>query len=410
MVTPPTFSLDAKYTQRDGTILLSGVQALIRLLLDQRRADQRSGLNTAGLISGYRGSPLAGFDLLLERSAALLEQHQIRFIPGVNEDLGATMLYGSQTANLFPEPKYDGVFGMWYGKAPGVDRSGDIFKHANFAGTGRHGGVLVVAGDDPGSKSSTLPSHSEPALYDALMPILAPGSIQQILDFGRLGYALSRYSGLWVGFKLTNLLADEFGTAEVGQDRPAVVTPALQINGRPWQPTQTHTLGSPTSLRLEQEIHEGRLVAARAFASANQLNRIRVNPPDAWIGLVAAGKTYAELREALLALGLDDAALAQAGVRLLQLGMIFPLDEALIGEFAAGLEEIVVIEEKRPFIELFIRDALYHHSTRPRIVGKRDERDQPLLPAHGELDATQIAPIIAGRLARRLPQFAALSA
>ncbi len=254
MQTQQTYTLDAKYTQAEGTILLSGVQALVRLPLDQRRADAQRGLNTAGLISGYRGSPLAGLDLLLKRNEQLFSEQHIRFIPGVNEDLGATMIFGSQIANLFPRPKYDGVIGMWYGKAPGVDRSGDIFKHANFAGVGRYGGVLAVAGDDAVSKSSTLPSQSEAALYDALMPILMPGNIQDVLDFGRLGFELSRFSGLWVGFKIANQLADEFGTAEISAERIGLVLPNFELNGRPWRPTQTHTLGAPTSLAMEQEI------------------------------------------------------------------------------------------------------------------------------------------------------------
>jgi indolepyruvate ferredoxin oxidoreductase len=399
-----TFSLDAKYTQTEGTILLSGVQALVRLPLDQRRADIRQGLNTAGLISGYRGSPLAGLDLLIQRSAKLLGEHQVRFIPGVNEDLGATMIFGSQIANLFPQPKYDGVIGIWYGKAPGVDRSGDIFKHANFAGSGRYGGVLAVAGDDPMSKSSTLPSASETAMYDALMPVLTPGNVQEVLDYGRLGFELSRFTGLWVGFKVTNLVAEQFSTALVGAERLIVDRPELIINGRAWKPSQTHTLGSPTSLALEQEIHEGRLVAAVAFAAANRLNRITVAAPGAWIGIVAGGKPYYELRQALSGLGLDDAALERAGVRILQVGMPFPLDQALVREFARGLEEILVVEEKRPFLELFIRDALYHQAERPRVLGKQDEQGRSLLPVHGELEADTLAPIVAGRLLQRLPR------
>jgi indolepyruvate ferredoxin oxidoreductase len=398
----PAFSLDAKYTQIEGTILLSGVQALVRLPLDQRRADQRRGLNTAGLISGYRGSPLAGLDLLIQRSQPILDEHHIRFIPGVNEDLGATMIFGSQIANLFPQPRYDGVIGMWYGKAPGVDRSGDIFKHANVAGTGRYGGVLAVAGDDPMAKSSTLPSASETAMYDALMPVLVPGNIQDVLDYGRLGFELSRFAGLWVGFKLSNTVAEQFGTALVSPDRLDIVNPPLTINGRPWQPTQTHTLGAPTSLALEQEIHTGRLVAAVAFAAANRLNRITVAAPGARIGIVAAGKPYYELRQALAGLGLDDDALERYGVRMLKLGMIFPLDQEIIRTFAHGLEEIIVVEEKRAFLELFIRDALYHQPERPRVIGKHDHEGRPFLPAHGELDAEAIAPLLAQRLDRSI--------
>src|SRR5207247_10665054 len=191
-------TLDAKYRREEGLILLSVIQALVRLPLDQHRADKRRGLNTATLVSGYRGSPLGGLDLTLERNPALLREHNVVFLSGVNEDLGATAVYGSQLANLFPQPKYDGVLGMWYGKGPGVDRTGDIFKHANFAGVGRNGGVLALAGDDPLSKSSTLPSHSEVALYDALMPTIFPGNVQEILDLGLHGFMLSRVSGPWV--------------------------------------------------------------------------------------------------------------------------------------------------------------------------------------------------------------------
>jgi indolepyruvate ferredoxin oxidoreductase len=203
------FTLDAKYRLQDGIVFLSGIQALVRLPLDQHLADRRRGLKTATLISGYPGSPLGGFDLTLKRSGDLLREHDVVFIPGVNEDLGATAIFGSQMANLFPRPKYDGVLGVWFGKGPGVDRTGDVFKHANFAGVGRHGGVLALGGDDPLSKSSTLPTHTEVTFYDAHFPILFPGNVQEILDLGRLGFELSRYSGLWVGFKVVTNVADE---------------------------------------------------------------------------------------------------------------------------------------------------------------------------------------------------------
>ncbi|MCU0494025.1 MAG: indolepyruvate ferredoxin oxidoreductase family protein [Chloroflexaceae bacterium] len=397
------FSLDSKYTATEGTILLSGAQALVRLLLDQRRADQARNLNTAGLVSGYRGSPLAGFDTLLQRSRSLLEAHQVTFIPGVNEDLGATAVMGSQIANLFPNPKYEGVFGMWYGKAPGVDRSGDVFKHANFAGVGRYGGVLAVAGDDAGAKSSTIPSHSEVALYDALMPVLVPGNVQEVLDFGRIGFELSRFCGLWVGFKIATNVADEFATAVVGSERLTIVTPDFRVNGRPWQATQQPNLVPPYTAPIEQEIFEGRMAAASAFGAANSVNHIRVPAPGAWLGLVASGKTYYELRQALFDVGLDDAALNRYGVRLLQVGMLFPLDEQLVRSFAQGLEEIIVVEEKRAFLELFVRDALYHLAERPAVLGKRDEAGKGLIPADGELDADRLAPLLHARLSRRIP-------
>ena len=269
------FSLDAKYRQEEGTIFLSGIQALVRLPLDQHRADRGRGLNTATLISGYRGSPLGGFDLTLERNPPLLREHDVVFISGVNEDLGATAVFGSQLANLFPQPKYDGVLGMWYGKGPGVDRSGDIFKHANFAGVGRHGGVLALGGDDPLSKSSTLPTHSEVAFYDALFPVLFPGNVQEMLDLGRLGFELSRYSGL------LGRLQDRHqrrrrdrhrrGGTRPRRDRPI---PASRYDGQPWRHTQNPMLLPPFGLETEREIYYGRLEAAKAFAAANGLNRI----------------------------------------------------------------------------------------------------------------------------------------
>ncbi|MGH7316992.1 MAG: indolepyruvate ferredoxin oxidoreductase family protein, partial [Candidatus Rokuibacteriota bacterium] len=236
-MTAPTgeFSLEAKYTQERGRVYLSGIQALVRLPLDQHQADIRRGLRTATFISGYRGSPLGGLDQTLERMSTLLKAHDVVFSSGLNEDLGATAVYGSQMAGLFPKPKYDGVLGMWYGKAPGVDRTGDVFKHANYAGVGRNGGVLALAGDDPLSKSSTLPSHSEVALYDALMPVIYPGNVQEILDLGLHGFMLSRVSGLWVGAKIVTNVADEAGTAEVDPERVSPIIPVVELDGKPFQ-------------------------------------------------------------------------------------------------------------------------------------------------------------------------------
>ncbi len=397
-----TYSLDAKYRLDEGRIFLSGIQALVRLPLDQYRADRRRGLNTATLISGYRGSPLGGLDLTLEHNRELLREHQIVFVSGVNEDLGATAVFGSQLTHLFPRPKYDGVLGMWYGKGPGVDRTGDVFKHANYAGAGRHGGVLAVAGDDPQAKSSTLPTHSEVAFYDALIPVLFPGSVQEILDFGRLGFELSRYSGLWVAFKMVTDVADAVGTAEVAPDRVTVTDPGFTYEGRPWEPSRPMVLIPPFTLELEREIHYGRLEAAKAFAAANRLNRITVATPEAWLGIAAAGKAYFDLRQALRDMGLDDDGLRRHGVRLLKLGMLFPMEPGIVHEFAHGLEEILVVEEKRAFVELFLRDVLYNEAARPRVVGKRDEAGRVLVPADGELDADVLARIVAGRLERRL--------
>ena len=396
------FSLNDKYRQEEGVIFLSGIQALVRLPFDQHRADRRRGLRTATLVSGYRGSPLGGLDTAFERNPDLLREHHVVFISGLNEDLGATAIFGSQLANLFPRPKYDGVLGMWYGKGPGVDRCGDVFKHANFAGTGRNGGVLAVAGDDPVSKSSTLPTHTEVTMYDALFPVLYPGGVQDILDLGRLGFELSRYSGLWVGFKIVTDVADGIGTAEVSPDRIAIVDPGFTFDGGPWQPTQNPLLLPPFGLEMEREIHYGRLEAARAFAATNGLNRITVPTPGAWLGIVAAGKTYYDLRQGLRDLGLDDDALQRHGIRLLKIGMLFPMEPGIIREFARGLEELFVIEEKRGLMELFIRDILYNQAERPRVVGKRDAEGRVLVPVDGELDADRVAEIVATRLEARL--------
>jgi indolepyruvate ferredoxin oxidoreductase len=390
-------TLDSKYLLEEGTVLLSGIQALVRIPLEQHRADRRTGLRTATLISGYRGSPLGGLDLTLERARRILEEHEVRFLPGVNEDLGATAVFGSQIAGLFPGAKYDGVLGMWYGKSPGVDRSGDAFKHANFAGVSRTGGVLAIAGDDATAKSSTLPSQSEAAFYDALMPVLSPGSVQEVLDLGRYGFALSRISGLWVGFKMATEVADAFATAEVSPSRVSVVDPEFELEGKPFRATQKLLLVGPWSLEVEREIQRGRLEAAKAFSRANRLNEIRVSTPKDRIGIAAPGKTYFDLREALALFGLDDDSLRRFGIRLFQVRMPFPLEPETAREFGRGLEEILVFEEKRAFLELFLKDALYHESARPRIVGKA------LVPAEGALDPDSIASILAKRLSPYVP-------
>lgn len=400
----PDFSLDAKYLQEEGLIVLSGVQALVRVPLDMRRADQRRGLNTATFISGYRGSPVGGLDMLLQENEKIMEQYHVKFMPGLNEDLAATAVMGSQMANTLPNPKYDGVLGMWYGKAPGVDRSGDAFKHANFAGVGKYGGVLALAGDDPNAKSSTLPSATEQQLVDAFMPVVYPGSVQETIDYGRFGFELSRYSGLWVGFKVVTNVADEFASIEVSPDRLTIVDPKFTVQGKPWQPIQRPMLLTPYSLQTEREIIEGKLEAARAFGAANNLNKVVVRGADDWIGLVAAGKTYYDLRQALKELGLDEDSLRDYGIRILKIGLLYPMETSVLRDFAHGLEEVFVIEEKRTFIESALRDALYNLSERPRVVGKRDEQDRPLVKAYGELDSDDLVTLLYQRLTQRIPR------
>ncbi len=396
------FSLEAKYTLERGRIYLSGIQALVRLPLDQHRADRRRGLNTATFISGYRGSPLGGLDQTLERMSTMLRAHDVVFSSGLNEDLGATAVFGSQMAGLFPRPKYDGVLGIWYGKAPGVDRTGDLFKHANYAGVGKNGGVLALAGDDPVSKSSTLPSHSEIALYDAFMPTIFPGNVQEILDMGLHGFMLSRTSGLWVGVKIVTNVADEAATAEVDPERVTPIIPVVELDGKPFQHQINVNLIPPYGLDMERTIHGARLELARRYAYENKLNRITVPTPNAWLGIVTSGKTYYDVRQALAELGLDDGALRRYGVRILKIGMLSPMEPRIVREFARGLQEILVVEEKRPFLEMFCKDILYGVTDRPQVVGKVDEEERPLLPPVGEFDSDVIARAIARRLARRI--------
>jgi indolepyruvate ferredoxin oxidoreductase len=390
-----------KYLREEGQVYLSGIQALVRLPIDQHRADQRAGLRTATFITGYRGSPLGGLDLTLERLPDLLKAHQIHFWSGINEDLAATAVFGSQMVGLLPQAKYDGVLGIWYGKAPGVDRSGDAFKHANFAGIGKNGGVLAMAGDDPPCKSSTLPNYSEVAFFDANFPILYPGNVQELLDLGLHGFALSRYCGLWAAFKVVTNVADESSTVEVGSHRVQPTLPSFEVDGRPFSHQINPTLLAPHSLEMERSIYYHRLEAARQYAAANALNQVVMPSPDAWFGIITAGKTYYDVRQALHELGLDDTALRRIGIRILKLGLIYPLEPGIVHTFARGLEEILVVEEKRSFIELFTRDILYHTPDRPVIVGKFDTDGQPLLPMHGEIDADRVAQVIASRLLRR---------
>ena len=381
------YSLDDKYRLERGVVYLTGIQALVRLPIEQMRRDRRAGLRTATFISGYEGSPLGGYDLALQSAGALLDEHHIRFVPGVNEDLAATSVMGSQTYQMLPDPQVDGVVGIWYGKGPGVDRSGDVLRHANLAGTGKHCGALALAGDDHGSKSSTIPHQSEFSLYNVGIPTLVPGNTQEILDYGLFGIALSRYSGAWTGLKLATDICDGGGTVEVSPDRCPTREPDYLIDGQPYEKVMNGLLLVPISLDLEQELLYRRHEAARRFARVNGLNRIAVSHAHDRFGIVAAGKSYYDLRTALRNLRLDDAALEKAGIRILKLGMVFPLEPAIIEEFCAGLSELLVVEEKRSFIELQLRELLYNRESRPAIYGKAGRKGELLLPSHGELDA-----------------------
>ena len=390
-------ALDDKYTLEAGRVYLTGIQALVRLALMQRQRDAAAGLATAGFISGYRGSPLGGLDQNLWQAKRLLIEHHIRFQPGVNEDLAATAVWGTQQVGLFPGAKYDGVFAMWYGKGPGVDRTGDVFKHANASGTARQGGVLAVAGDDHAAKSSTLPHQSEYAFIDASIPVLNPAGVQDLLDLGLYGWAMSRYAGVWVGLKAIAETMDNSASVHVDPDRVRIVLPeefALPpagLNIR-WP--------DHNALELERRLRLWKLPAVAAFARANRLDRIMLDSPRPRLGIVAVGKSYLDLRQALEDLGIDDATAAAIGLRLYKVALSWPLEPDGIRRFASGLEEILVIEEKRPLVEQQVKDILYDMNARPRVVGKSDESGAPLLAAVGELDATQVARALAARIGR----------
>src|SRR5215218_5426643 len=303
-------TLDDKYVLENGRVLLTGVQALVRLVLDQHRADRRRGLTTGTLISGYQGSPLGALDQELARNRELLDEHLVRHVPGLNEELGATSAWGSQLAGQLPGAKHDGVLGMWYGKAPGLDRAADALRHGNFVGVSRTGGALAVVGDDPSCKSSTIPSASESLLASLHMPVFFPGNVQEVLDLGLHAFACSRASGLWSGFKIITNVADAVSTAEVASDRVAPELPVVEWNGKP-----NGNLLAPASVEMERTLLGVRTDLALAYARENGVNRIE-GAGDAGIGIVAAGKSYYDLRDALRALGVDDQ------VRILKLGMI----------------------------------------------------------------------------------------
>ena len=389
-------TLEDRYELEEGRILLTGVQGLVRVALDQHRADRRRGLTTGTMISGYQGSPLGGLDQELARHRDLLLAHHVRHVPGLNEELGATSAWGSQLAAGLPGARYDGVLGMWYGKAPGLDRAADSLRHGNFVGVSRTGGGLAVVGDDPSCKSSTIPSASESMLASLHMPVFFPGNVQEVLDLGLHAWACSRASGLWSGFKIVTSVADAVGTAEVGPDR---VLPQLPDLGYEHQPSAN--LLAPASLDMERTMLGVRTDLALAYARQNSVNRIE-GAGRAWLGIAATGKPYHDLRHALRSMGLDDHALERAGVRLLKLGMVWPLEPEIVQEFARGLDEILVLEEKGPFVETGLKECLYGTANAPRIVGKRDEHGERFVPAELDLDADLVARAVAARLSARV--------
>ncbi len=380
---------DARYQAQSGRMILTGTQALIRLLLTQRRRDRANGLNTAGFLSGYRGSPLGGLDVQAFAAKKMLDAEDIVFKPGLNEDLAMTAVWGSQMTPLFAGAKRDGVFAMWYGKGPGVDRSGDAMKHANYAGTTRLGGVLVVAGDDHAAKSSSIANQSEQALIAAGVPVLAPSSIADILDLGLYGWAASRHSGLYIGFKTVEEIIDCTASITSDPETLPIVMPEID-------PASVAMRLHEAILDQEARVLRLRYPALLDFVRANPINRLIERAPDARIGIVTAGKSFLDVEQARGDLGLE-------GVRLLKLGMTWPLEPEIIRDFARGLEEIIVVEEKQPIIENQIKSILYGSASAPRVLGKTDDRGATLLKPESDLSAAEITLALGDRAQALMP-------
>ncbi|MBR1225783.1 MULTISPECIES: indolepyruvate ferredoxin oxidoreductase family protein [unclassified Bradyrhizobium] len=388
------YALMDRYTRQTGRVLLTGTQALVRILLDQRDRDSADGINSAGFVSGYRGSPLGGVDLELWRAKKLLSQRRIEFLPAVNEDLAATAVLGSQQVETNPAREVDGVFGLWYGKGPGVDRSGDALKHGNAYGSSPHGGVLVVAGDDHGCVSSSMPHQSDVAFMAWFMPTLSPSSVAEYLSFGEYGYALSRFSGMWVGFKAISETVESCASVELPPRRlfnpPAFEPPAGGLHYR-WP-----DLPGP---QIEQRL-EAKKNAVLAFAAANPIDRRIYDIPDATYGIVTTGKAHLDLMEALQLLGLTEFECRRIGIDIYKVGMVWPLAHHDALEFVREKREILVIEEKRGIIESQFKEYFYDYpGHKPEhMAGKSDENNDPLVPWVGELSPRLLAPIVAKRL------------
>jgi len=399
-------TLEDKYLKPSGRVYMTGTQALVRMLLAQKLRDEAAGLNTGGFVSGYRGSPLGAVDQELWKAEKHLTASNVKFVPGLNEELAATAVWGTQMVNLDPNATVDGVFALWYGKGPGVDRSGDVFKHGNIAGTSRHGGVLVIAGDDHSCKSSSLPHQSEHAFIAAMMPVLNPCGVREFVEFGLHGWAMSRYSGCWVGFKT---ITDTIETSASFEIDPLAVK--ITVPDSYPIPQEGFSIRWPDApLEQENRLQRERLYALLEYVRVNKLNRQPWSAPEAKLGIVTTGKSYLDTLEALALLGLDETTAALAGIRLLKIGVSWPLEPECIREFAVGLSEILVVEEKRQLIEYQIKEQLYNEpaGSRPRVVGKYNEagewvhvpKDGILLSPNGELAPATIAAVIAARLVR----------
>jgi indolepyruvate ferredoxin oxidoreductase len=402
--------IDDRLTEPCGTFFFSGISMLVRLPLEQAQRDRDHGLATGTLVTGYPGSPLGGYDLQLAKAGDLLGKRHVRFMPAGNEEQAATALMGTQMLDQHPHSDYVGVNGFWYGKGPGVDRAGDAFKHGNFAGTSHSGSVVVLSGEDHEAKSSTMPFQQDFAFASAGIPVLYPSSIAEFRTLGLHAVAMSRYSGCWVALKLTAALCDGGETVSVDVDDVEIKLPSLTVDGRPFVKRADFSFYPGKNIQHERHLYRERHEAVLAYCRSNGLNRTESRRPGDRTGIITAGKSAADVRQALLDLGLDPARLAGTGLALLTLGLIYPLDEEIIREFCAGLDEVIVIEEKRGVIEPAVRAALQALPESIRVVGKCDESGAPLFPVEGAMDADDIAGILNRRLPDLLPVAAEIRA
>ena len=393
-------SLKDKYELNDGVAFMSGIQALTRIPIVQRQRDIAAGLNTAGFISGYRGSPLGGYDRELIRAQKYLDGLNVKFIPGVNEDLAATAVWGTQQVNLLPGAKVDGVFGIWYGKSPGVDRSGDVMRHASANGTAPRGGVLAIFGDDHACKSSTLPCQSDHALYAMQIPQLYPANIQEFVEYGLLGIAMSRYSGCWTAMKVTSETVETSGTVDLVRENRSIIMPGDDDFTMP--PGGVHIRLNDIPREIDFRLQNYKLFAAHAFARKNKIDRVIWDSPKPRFGIITSGKSYADVRQALQDLGITEAVARDIGLRLYKVGMTWPLEPQGVQSFVEGLEEILIVEEKREFIEYQLKQQIFNwdEKRRPVVVGKYDEHRNRLLPLHNDQSVGLVAKVIAQRIAR----------
>src|SRR5215218_4790735 len=388
-------ALDDKYDLAKDRVFITGTQAIVRLLLMQRERDRLAGLNTAGFVSGYRGSPIGGLDQNLWRAKKWLQAQNIVFQPGLNEELAATAVWGSQQAEMRGEGKYDGVFGVRYGKGPGFDRSVDVFRHSNMAGSSPHGGVLALMGDDHTAESSTVAHQSEFHFVDVMIPILNPAGVQEILDYGLYGYAMSRFCGTWVAFKCVKDNIESTSSVDASLDRVKIIIP----DDFTMPPGGLNIRNRDGVLDQEARLQDFKRDAMLAFVRANNLNRIVLsggrNPK---IGIITVGKSYLDVRQALDELGLDEVKANDMGLRLYKVACPWPLSQCELVAFADGLDMIMVVEEKRSLIEVQVREELYGTANQPVCIGKKDERGNWLFPVKGALDPNDVAICIGERL------------